>query len=76
MKLKVNMGIIDRSFRLLVGIILIYIGFVNQELVSSEILRYILGLIGVINIISSLAGICPIYMLANINTCRMTSRTE
>jgi len=76
MKLKVNMGIIDRSFRLLVGLILIYIGFINQELVSSEILRYILGVIGVINIISSLAGICPIYMLANINTCRMTSRTE
>ena len=69
MQLKINMGLIDRSFRILVGIALIYIGFINSSFVSSETLRYILGAIGVVNIVSSLAGICPIYLFANINTC-------
>jgi hypothetical protein len=70
MKFKVNMGLIDRSVRMIVGILLIYIGFINVEFVVSEVLRYILGGIGVLNIISALAGICPFYIFANISTCQ------
>lgn len=73
MKFKVNMGLIDRAVRMIVGILLIYIGFINIELVASEVLRYLLGGIGIINIISALAGICPFYSFANISTCQKAS---
>ena len=67
MTLKANMGLIDRTFRLVIGGFLIYIGFINEGLIASETLKYILGAIGVLNIASSMAGICPIYIFAKIN---------
>ena len=73
MKLKVNMGMIDRAIRTIVGLLLIYIGFVNIEFVVSDLLRYILGGIGILNIISAVMGICPFYIFANINTCHKAS---
>ena len=72
MTLKANMGMIDRTFRIMIGGLLIYIGFINEGLIASETLKYILGAIGVLNIASSVAGLCPIYTFANINTCRQT----
>lgn len=72
MKFSVNMGMIDRLFRTVIGIVLVYIGFINEGLIASEILKFILGAIGLINIVSSVAGICPFYAFANINTCRKT----
>jgi hypothetical protein len=65
-----NMGTIDRTFRIVAGALLIYIGFVNEGLISSETLKYILGTIGALNVASSVAGVCPLYIFANINTRR------
>ena len=70
MKFKANMGNIDRVFRLAIGASLMYIGFLSEGLIANDTLKFILGAIGVINIASGLAGICPLYAFANINTCR------
>lgn len=59
---KANMVMIDRTFRLMIGDLLIYIGFINKGIIAGETLKYIPGAIGVINITSSVAGICPIYL--------------
>ena len=70
MTLKPNMGVIDRVFRIVAGTLLVYIGLVNEGLIASETLKYILGAIGAVNIVSSMAGVCPLYTFANINTRR------
>ena len=64
------MGTIDRLFRIAVGGLLIYTGFINDGLIASDTLRYTLGILGLLNAASSAAGICPLYIFANINTQR------
>lgn len=70
MTLRKNMGTIDRLFRIVVGGLLIYIGFVDQGLIASETLRYTLGILGLLNAASAAAGFCPLYIFANIDTHR------
>jgi len=70
MALKTNMGVIDRVFRIAAGTLLVYIGLVNEGLIAGETLKYVLGAIGMMNILSSVAGVCPLYTFANINTRR------
>jgi hypothetical protein len=70
MVLNRNMGAIDRLFRVVAGGVLIYIGFVDEGLIASETLRYTLGVLGLLNAASAAAGICPLYIFANINTQR------
>jgi len=72
MALRKNMGTIDRLFRIVVGGLLIYIGFVDEGLIASETLQYTLGILGLLNVASSASGICPLYIFANINTQRRT----
>ena len=65
-----NMHPIDRFFRILLSIVLIYIGFFNREWVSDAVLGALLGGFGVINLISAAIGVCPVYALAGINTLK------
>lgn len=68
MKINSNLGRIDRVARLLVGVAFIYLGFVNTDLITNEVIRYVMGGFGVINVISSIMGFCPLYSVANIDT--------
>ena len=68
MKFTVNMGFIDRIFRTLVGIVLIYLGFFSENLINNDTLRYILSVLGAFNILTAVSGFCVLYVIANINT--------
>ena len=61
---------LDRILRILIGAGLVYLGFFGQTILSNDVLRLVLGVIGVINIISSLLGVCPMYKLANLSTLK------
>jgi hypothetical protein len=74
MSIRSNMGTIDRAVRLLVGCTLIYVTLVNSDLIANQVVRYILGTLGAINILSAAVAICPLYTLANINTKRQHSQ--
>lgn len=67
--IKKNMGKIDQLIRLLVGLTLIYIGFIETTIVSDSVLRWLLGLIGVVNFASALVATCPLYHLIHFSTC-------
>lgn len=58
--LKNNVGKIDRIIRIVVGIILV--GNVFYALQNP------IGWLGVILIVSGIAGICPLYSILGINT--------
>ncbi len=55
-----NLGKIDRSLRVIVGIIVIGVGFFYNSW---------LGAIGIIPILTALIGWCPLYIPFKINSC-------
>lgn len=59
---KSNEASWDRIARVLVGIVLLSLVFVGP--------RTLWGLIGVIPLVTGLAGSCPLYSLFGISTCR------
>lgn len=68
MKLKRNMGLHDQVFRTLMGLLLIYIGPFSDVLTSDTLSAVLLSVVGVMIIISSIIGWCPVYHLAGFNT--------
>lgn len=59
--MKINEGVIDRSLRVIVGLVLI--GLAATGTVGMW------GYIGIIPLITGAVGMCPIYSLLGINTC-------
>jgi len=69
-----NMGRIDQVLRLGISLVLIYVGFIDQDIVSDSFTSLIIGVIGIVNLLSSLARFCPLYSITGINTCHKESK--
>lgn len=65
-----NMHPIDRVLRITIGVFLMFIGFFTRDLISDPLFGTLLGIFGLINLVSSLVGICPVYLMAGISTLR------
>ena len=65
-----NAGTIDRILRVIIGVVLIYFGFINTSFISQGLLAVLVGAMGIVNISVAVSGICPVYTLAGISTCR------
>ena len=59
-----NEGTIDRAARVILGIVLLIVGFG----VMGGTGGVIVGLIGLVPLLTGLAGVCPIYSLLGIRT--------
>ena len=59
--MKINEGVIDRSLRVIVGLVLI--GLAATGTIGMW------GYIGIIPLITGAVGMCPIYSLLGINSC-------
>ncbi|MDH5446806.1 MAG: DUF2892 domain-containing protein [Gammaproteobacteria bacterium] len=70
MKFPLNMSILDRVLRTIGSIYLIYIGFINTELLANPLLNLMLGGFGVFNIVFVAVGFCPVYFIAGISTTK------
>ncbi|NOQ88980.1 MAG: DUF2892 domain-containing protein [Gammaproteobacteria bacterium] len=68
--MKINVGRLDRLLRLGISLVLIYIGFINKEVIPDELSSNIVGTIGVLNLIVAIVRFCPLYIVAGINTCQ------
>ena len=68
MRIERNMHYIDQAIRVILGIALVYYGFFDRSLVSDPLFGTLLGIFGVINLISAGMAMCPVYMLAGIST--------
>lgn len=62
-----NLGKIDRILRVLIGLIIIVIGAMNNSL---------LGAIGLIPILTAVMGWCPAYLPFKLNTCNKECETK
>lgn len=65
MKMKKNMGTIDKVVRILIAIVIIVLYFVN---VISGTLAIVLLILSAIFILTSLISFCPLYLPFGINT--------
>jgi hypothetical protein len=64
--MSANVGSIDRTLRILVGLGLLSLVFVGPQTPW--------GLIGLVPLLTGLMGVCPAYSLFGLNTCsRRTS---
>ncbi len=59
--MKINEGVLDRSLRVIVGLVLI--GLAATGTVG------LWGYIGIIPLITGAVGMCPLYSLLGINSC-------
>ncbi len=59
--MNLNVGILDRTLRIVVGLILLSLVFVGP--------KTLWGLIGLLPLLTGLARFCPAYRLAGVNTC-------
>jgi hypothetical protein len=57
-----NEGTMDRTLRVVVGAALIALVFVGPQSA--------LGWLGLVPLVTGLAGFCPLYRLVGVNTCR------
>lgn len=65
--MKNNMGNTDRIIRVVIAAV-IAILFINN--IITGVLAYVLLVVGVIFLLTSLVGSCPLYSLLGTNTCR------
>jgi cadmium resistance protein CadD (predicted permease) len=60
-----NEGMIDRAIRVALGIVLLSLAFVGPKTMW--------GYIGVLPLITGLAGTCPLYSILGIRTCSIST---
>lgn len=62
----VNEGILDRVVRVVLGILVLSLVFIGP--------KSLLGLLGLIPIVTGLVGFCPLYRLIGLSTCPTPQR--
>lgn len=60
-----NAGNVDRGLRIVLGLVLLSLVFIGPQTWW--------GLIGLVPLVTGLAGNCPVYSIFGINTCGMKS---
>lgn len=62
-----NAGTIDRSIRVVLGLILLSLVFIGPQTLW--------GWVGLVPLVTGLVGFCPLYRLIGLNTCPIKSRS-
>lgn len=70
---KKNMGLVDRLIRTITGLVMMYFGFINQEVIGNLTINIIVGIFGIISIAFAYIAFCPIYTLGNVSTAKKSS---
>ena len=68
MAVPYNVGLIDRVIRFITGIVLIYLGFYEKSLIPDPIFAVLVGVFGIINLVTAIIGWCPLYHLIKFDT--------
>jgi len=66
-QMKANMGTADKIIRVLIAVI---IGVLIYTNVLSGTLAIVLGVLGIVFLLTSLVSFCPLYTLVGIKTCK------
>ncbi len=72
--LKPNCGRIDRAIRGILSVALILYCIFFWASIGDILLQSFILLFALMNLVSTTIGWCPVYKLANINTCKTESK--
>lgn len=67
--MKKNVGVADMVVRILLGVVLLYIGFMDNPLMSDGLPKTIVGVFGFVPLLTGLVRFCPLYSLIGVSTC-------
>ena len=67
--MKKNVGMIDMLFRLVFGAVLLYIGFMDNPIISDGLPKTIIGIFAFVPFLTGLLKFCPLYAIIGISTC-------
>ncbi|GGF55494.1 YgaP family membrane protein [Alteromonas lipolytica] len=68
MAIKSNLSTAVRLVRGVIGICVMAFVLFNGDLIDDAFIEILLGIFGLLNLISLVSGWCPVYHLAGINT--------
>ncbi len=68
MSIKRNLHSIDILIRTLIGVALVYIGFIDTTYIDNNVANWLLGIFGIINLVAAGMRSCPIYALAGFSS--------
>ena len=69
-KIKKNLAIWDRGIRLAIATVMIGSSLFFRSWIGDDFLVSLIMTFGVLNLLASLLGWCPVYSLANISTLK------
>jgi len=67
------MNTIDRIIRVLIGLVCVWAGFLAPDVIANDILSFVVGLFGVLNIGSAIVAHCPVYLIAGLSSLKNSS---
>ena len=65
---KRNLGRLDQVLRLGIGVVLVYMGFIDTTFIGDSVIAGMVGAFGILNLVVSAIAWCPVYQLAGIST--------
>jgi hypothetical protein len=68
MKFERNLGTLDRVLRSGISGAMIYFGLFSTYLITDHLAGLILGILGALNLVMVVLGICPLYSLIGFST--------
>jgi hypothetical protein len=69
--MTVNEGTLDRTLRAIAGVLLVAAWLLGW---LSGTLAVVLGIVGVVLLLTAAVGFCPIYRMLGMNTCAVPRR--
>ncbi|MCA9276795.1 MAG: DUF2892 domain-containing protein [Phycisphaerales bacterium] len=69
--MKPNENGIDRTLRLILGVVLLIASYMWLGVAAGEITGIIAAVIGAVMLITGLVGFCPAYRLVGMSTCKV-----
>lgn len=69
--MTINVGMIDRTLRAVLGIVLLYLAFLSgMALFAAPLFKFGAALIGIVMLATSTLKFCPLYTIFGVKTCR------
>jgi len=68
--MSVNVGTVDRIFRALLGVVLLYLAFGSgMAIFDAAWAKYLAAAVGVVMLVVAAVRVCPVYTVLGIRTC-------
>jgi len=74
MSFKRNLHPLDRIIRAIIGLVCVYIGFIDQSVIGNVLASILVGIFGLINLFAAAVSYCPIDGITGISTYRGNGR--